>query len=350
MNDFPSPSSGSPSSGTHHAASLGLSDDQRAQLDGARCLITGGAGFIGSHIAAGLLACNAKPVVLDDLSGGHRHNVPEGAELVEGSILDDGLLRRTMEGSRFVFHQAAMVSVPESVDRPEACVQLNIEGTRRVLAAATDAGVRRVMFAASAAAYGGAPTLPSRETHAPDPWSPYAASKISGELLLRTWSLCYGLSTVSLRYFNIFGPRQDPKSPYAAVITAFMDRVARGEAPTILGDGLQTRDFTYVGDVVRANLLAATCESLLQGEIFNIGTGSASTLLDVLAAIADAAGKRIEPSFAEPRAGDVRHSCADIARARQVLGYEPGTPLAEGLAETFRSFTAEEAEHKGGAA
>ncbi len=314
-------------------------DAQQAEaFAGSKCLITGGAGFIGSHLAEGLLANGASVVVLDDLSGGHRENLPKGTSLIEASILDDSALREAMAGCRFVFHQAAMVSVPESVDKPRECVEMNVDGTRRVLQASQELGVKRVMFAASAAAYGGDPTLPSRETHAPDPWSPYAATKITGELLLRTWSMCYGLSTVSLRYFNIYGPRQDPKSAYAAVITAFMDRVARGDVPTILGDGLQTRDFTFVRDVVRANLLAASSPKDLKGEVFNIGTGSASTLLDVLAAIAAAAGREIEPGFAEPRAGDVRHSCADIARAREVLDYQPMTSLEAGLAMTYESF------------
>jgi len=327
-----------------------LTESQAEQFSGSTCLITGGAGFIGSHIAEGLLANGASVRVLDDLSGGHRENLPAGVQLIEASILDDSALRDAMTGCRFVFHQAAMISVPESVEKPRECVELNVDGTRRVLQAANDLEIRRVMFAASAAAYGGNPTLPSRETHAPDPWSPYAATKIAGELLLRTWSMCYGLSTVSLRYFNIFGPRQDPKSAYAAVITAFMDRVANGDVPTILGDGLQTRDFTFVRDVVRANLLAATCETNLKGEVFNIGTGSASTLLDVLGAIAAAAGREIEPGFGEPRAGDVRHSCADISRAREVLGYEPRTSLGHGLAMTYESFHASASEQQEGVA
>jgi UDP-glucose 4-epimerase len=314
---------------------------QSRMIHGSRCLITGGAGFIGSHIAHGLIELGASVVVLDDLSGGHRKNLPPEAELVEVSILDDLSLRSAIEGCSFVFHEAAMVSVPESVEKPRECIELNIEGTRRVLAASKDAGVKRVVFAASAAAYGGEPNLPSRETHAPDPWSPYAASKVAGEMLLRTWSLCYGLSTANLRYFNIYGPRQDPHSAYAAVITAFMDRVARGITPTILGDGQQSRDFTFVSDVVRANLLAATAPTELKGEVFNIGTGVSSTLLDVLNAIADAAGTRIEPGFGPPRAGDVRHSRADISRAREVLGYEPTVSLGEGLRMTYESFVSE---------
>jgi len=298
-------------------------------------LITGGAGFIGSHIATALVRCGARVRVLDNLVGGYRANVPDGAELVEASILDDEALRGAIGGCSIVFHQAAMVSVPESVEKPVECMAVNVGGLQKVLEASRDAGVRRVMFAASAAAYGGAPSLPSVESHTPDPWSPYAASKIAGELLMRTYALCFGLSTVSLRYFNIFGPRQDPKSAYAAVISAFADRLLAGAQPTVLGDGEQTRDFTYIDNVVRANLLAATSDRALGGEVLNIGTGRRSSLLDVLRGMGKALGIEVSPSFAAPRAGDVRHSLADISRAREVLGYEPIVGLDEGLAHTL---------------
>lgn len=305
------------------------------QLKSRSALITGGAGFIGSHLAHALAARGCRVRVLDDLSGGYAENLPPSADLTQASILDEKALTRSIAGCDFVFHQAAMVSVPESVEKPEECVATNVLGTERVLQTARDAGVKRVMFAASAAAYGNAPSLPSTEAHLPDSWSPYAMSKVSGELLLRTFSRCYDLSTVSLRYFNIFGPRQDPNSPYAAVISAFARRLLAGTMPTVMGDGQQTRDFTYIDNVVLANLLAATSERPLAGEVINIGTGNRSSLLDVLNAMGKALKIEVKPSFGPPRAGDVRHSCADISRARELLGYEPIVGLEEGLARTL---------------
>jgi nucleoside-diphosphate-sugar epimerase len=227
------------------------------------------------------------------------------------------------------------------VEQPERCMQVNVDGTRRVLEAARRAGARRVNFAASAAAYGNTPSLPSKETDPPDCWSPYAASKVAGELLLQTWSRCYGLSTVNLRYFNIFGPRQDPKSPYAAVISAFCDALTAGRQPRIMGDGEQTRDFTPVANVVHANLLAASCETALAGETFNIGCGTRIRLLDVLEQMGKVLKVDATPSFGEPRAGDVRHSSADISRARAVLGYEPVMDFNEGIRLTLEWAQAE---------
>lgn len=313
-----------------------LQDHQyRGVFRTSRCLITGGAGFIGSHLGRRLLELGAQVRVLDDLSSGCEHNVPDGATLIRGSILDDNLLRDSIDGCDFVFHQAAMVSVPQSVEQPERCMAINVDGTRRVLEAARGAGVKRVCFAASAAAYGNTPSLPSRETDPPDCWSPYAASKVAGELLLQAWSRCYGLSTVSLRYFNIFGPRQDPKSPYAAVISAFCDALAAGRQPRILGDGEQTRDFTPVANVVHANLLAASCEAALAGEVFNIGCATRIRLLDVLEQMGKVLNIDATPSFAEPRAGDVRHSSADISRATEALGYQPVMGFNEGIRLTL---------------
>lgn len=313
----------------------------RGVFRGRRCLITGGAGFIGSHIGRRLIELGAQVRVLDDLSSGREHNVPNGATLIRGSILDDNLLRDSIDGCDHVFHQAAMVSVPQSVEQPERCMQVNVDGTRRVLEAARRAGVKRVNFAASAAAYGNTPSLPSKETDAPDCWSPYAASKVAGELLLQTWSRCYGLSTVNLRYFNIFGPRQDPKSPYAAVISAFCDALTAGRQPRIMGDGEQTRDFTPVANVVHANLLAASCETALAGEVFNIGCGTRIRLLDVLEQMGKVLKVDATPSFAEARAGDVRHSSADISRARAALGYEPVMDFNEGIRLTLEWARAE---------
>ncbi|MCC6284062.1 MAG: SDR family oxidoreductase [Phycisphaerales bacterium] len=312
-----------------------MTDTQFQALRGRRALVTGGAGFIGSHLATALVAHGCRVRVLDSLVGGYRDNVPDGAEFVHASILDDASLRRAMTGCDYVFHQAAMVSVPESVDKPEECMRVNVLGTAKVLEAARDLHVGRVLFAASAAAYGNTPSLPSKETDLPDSWSPYAMSKVAGELLLQTFARCYGMSTVSLRYFNIYGPRQDPNSPYAAVISAFSRRLLAGTMPTVLGDGQQTRDFTFIDNVVRANLLAATSPRPLAGEVINIGTGRRSSLLDVLGAMGKALGIAVNPGFAPPRAGDVRHSCAEISRAKELLGYEPVVHLQEGLARTL---------------
>lgn len=322
--------------------SIALRDPALSEVyRGVSVLITGGAGFIGSHLAAHLSALGARVRVLDDLSGGYESNLeearrgPGGVELIRASILDVGALREAITGCRFVFHQAAMVSVPQSVEQPERCMQLNVGGTERVLELSRAAGVRRVMFAASAAAYGNNPELPSREEHLPDCWSPYAASKVAGELLLRTFSRCYGLSTVALRYFNIFGPRQDPSSPYAAVITAFARALLAGRQPRVLGDGEQTRDFTYIDNVVYANLLAGASRRELTGDVINIGTGSRIRLLDVLQHMGRVLGVDVAPTFGPPRAGDVRHSTADISKARELLGYEPIVDFGEGIGRTL---------------
>jgi UDP-glucose 4-epimerase len=312
-----------------------LNRPEFSDFAGARVLVTGGAGFIGSHLAHALHAAGAKVVVLDDLSGGYVENLPPGTEFHKASILDDAVLNRAVEGCRFVYHEAALVSVPQSVAEPDKCAQINLVGTQRVLSAAARAGVKRLVFAASAAAYGNNPSLPSREDHIPDCWSPYAASKVAGEFLLQSQARCTSLSTVSLRYFNIFGPRQDPASPYAAVISAFIKMLLAGRKPTIMGDGEQTRDFTYIDNVVYANLLAATNPRPLAGEVFNIGTSHRTRLLDVLARMGESLGVDSTPSFAPPRAGDVRHSVADISRAREVLGYEPVVDFAEGIRRTL---------------
>lgn len=311
-------------------------------LAGRTVLITGGAGFIGSHLARALLSVGAAVRIIDDLSSGHRHNLPEGLDtFVHASILDEDALNEAAAGCDLIFHQAAMVSVPESVQRPADCVRTNILGTRLVLSAASRAGVRRVLFAASAAAYGNEPTLPSTEDTAPSAWSPYAASKVAGELLLESAARCDETDTVSLRYFNIFGPRQDPKSPYAAVISAFMDRLLGGTDPTVYGDGEQTRDFTYIDNVVLANLLAAARPEPLNGAIINIGTGHRSSLLDVLNSMGRTLRREINPRMQPPRLGDVRHSVADITKAKRLLRYEPIVDLEEGLARTLEWASAE---------
>lgn len=299
-----------------------------------RALVTGGAGFIGGHLAENLLRLGAEVHILDDLSSGHRHRVPTAARFFHGSVTDRALVREAIAGCDVVFHEAAMVSVPQSVEQPERCAQVNILGTEIVLEEAVAAKARRVLFAASAAAYGGEPQLPSREDHPTDCRSPYAASKVAGEVLLAAFARCYPISTVSLRYFNVFGPAQDPKSPYAAAISAFTDILAAGRQPTVFGDGLQTRDFVYIHNIVHANLLAAASERELVGDVINIGTGARISLLETIDEIAKALGRSGAPSFGPPRAGDVRHSSADISKARAILGYAPVSDFAEGIKAT----------------
>lgn len=304
-------------------------------IRGQRALVTGGAGFIGSHLAQGLLDCGVEVSILDDLSSGHRENIPTDAAFVEGSILDHGCLAQAIEGCSLVFHEAAMVSVPQSVEQPERCLMVNVLGTQRVLEAAREKGARRVILAASAAAYGDEPRLPSHEDDPTAPCSPYAMSKIAGEQLLQVWSRTHGLETLSLRYFNIFGPRQDPKSAYAAVISAFADRLADGERPVVFGDGTQTRDFTHISNVVLANLLAAASPSAWAGEVVNIGTGRSVSLLELARAMGKVVGSAGDPLHEATRAGDIEHSRADIGLAQRLLGYEPVTGLEEGLRDTL---------------
>lgn len=312
-----------------------ISSDYNGTFKNQRALITGGAGFIGSHLAHALKNLGCEVVVLDTLKGGHLSNLPGGVDFRKASILDDMELRSAMKGCAYVFHQAALVSVPESVEKPDECLRTNIEGTQRVLIAAKELGVRRVNFAASAAAYGNNPNLPSKETDVPDSWSPYAASKVAGELLLQTWARCFEMSTVSLRYFNVFGPRQDPKSPYAAVISAFVNALAEKRQPRVLGDGLQTRDFVYIDNIVHGNLLAASSKKDLRGEVINIGCGGRVTLLDVLRHMGQVLKVDATPTHGEARAGDVRHSSADISRAREMLGYAPIVDFGEGIRRTL---------------
>jgi UDP-glucose 4-epimerase len=312
------------------------SQSYRDAFRGRRALVTGGAGFIGGHLSENLLRLGAEVHVLDDLSSGHRHRVPKDARFFQGSVTDRSIVREAMAGCDLVFHEAAMVSVPQSVEQPTRCAEVNILGTEHVLEEAVTAKVKRVLFAASAAAYGGEPQLPSREEHATDCRSPYASSKVAGEVLLSAFAHCYPISTVSLRYFNVFGPAQDPKSPYAAAISAFTDILAAGRQPTVFGDGLQTRDFVFIHNIVHANLLAACTDRPLKGEVINIGTGARITLLETIDQIAKALGRTAAPSFGPPRAGDVRHSSADISKAKSILGYEPVSGFAEGIEATVR--------------
>lgn len=301
-----------------------------------RALVTGGAGFIGSHLSTSLLAAGSKVRVVDDLSSGHRRNLAEGAEFVEASILDEETLREAMAGCEAVIHLAAEVSVPRTWEDPERAFRINLEGTERVFRLAGELGVRSVVFASSAAVYGPNPALPSREDAPFDCASPYAAHKASGELLLQSYARRYGFHAASLRFFNVFGPRQDPKSAYAAVISAFMAAAAAERRPLVFGDGSQTRDFVPVADVVEAIRLAADPTRALRGEVFNVGLGQRRSLLELLATLSKVSGRDLDPEFHPPRAGDVPHSCASIERAKGTLGYAPPVSFEDGLAATWR--------------
>ncbi|MCA9288148.1 MAG: NAD-dependent epimerase/dehydratase family protein [Phycisphaerales bacterium] len=316
----------------------------RDRLAGATCLVTGGAGFIGSHLVRALLACGSRVRVLDDLSTGHRHNLHADSEFIEGRVEDEATSCRAAQGCDLAFHLAAMVSVPQSVADPDACVRSNIVGTQRVLSACRDGGVRRVVLASTCAVYGDEPSLPSREGDPTACCSPYAASKLAGEALVQAMTRSTTppsggptepMSGVCLRFFNVFGPGQDPKSAYAAVISAFGSALLEGRTPTIFGDGRQSRDFVFVGDVVRANLLAATSPEAFRGEVLNVGTGRSTSLLELLAAMARLGDRPPQARHEPPRSGDVRHSRADIARIRERLGYEAATTLEEGLRATI---------------
>ena len=304
-------------------------------------LVTGGAGFIGSHLCAGLLAAGWRVRALDDLSSGNERNLASagGVELVRGDVRDSELVAGAVEGVDVVFHQAALASVPLSVAEPLRSHAVNTWGTLEVLEASRRAGVRRVVFAASSAIYGDDPELPKRESQLPAPRSPYALQKYEGELACRLYTDLYGLETVALRYFNVFGPRQDPDGDYAAVIPKFVSACVEGRSPVIFGDGGQTRDFASVSDVVRANLLAADSSAAV-GRTCNVGSGRATSLNELLGAIQGELGTEIEAEYRPARAGDVRHSVASIDMARECLGFEPEVELREGLRETIAYFEA----------
>lgn len=297
------------------------------------CLVTGGAGFIGSHLVRRLLELGERVRVVDDFSTGHRSNLAEvepRCELIEGDIRDRELVQHSVQGVESVFHLAARASVPRSVQQPLAAHEVNVTGTLNLLLAARDAGVRRFVYSSSSAAYGETPVLPKSEDMAPQPLSPYAVSKLAGEYYCSCFAHVYGLATISLRYFNVFGPRQDPDSPYAAAIPAFVSRMLRGQPPIIYGDGEQSRDFCYIDNVVEANLLAARAANLA-GQVVNIACGERITLNAIVALINRQLGTNLVPRYEPPRAGDVRHSLAALDRARSVLGYEPRIMFAEGL-------------------
>jgi nucleoside-diphosphate-sugar epimerase len=298
-----------------------------------RCLVTGGAGFIGSHVTRGALERGYQVRVLDDFSTGHRKNLAEIAaqiDLLEGDIRNPAAVREAVAGCEVIFHLAALGSVPRSVDDPAGTHDVNITGSLNILMAARDAKVRRIVYSASSSAYGDTPTLPKREDMLPQPLSPYAVSKLAVEHYLAAFYNCYGLQSVSLRYFNVFGPRQDPSSTYAAVIPAFVSRMVRGQRPIIFGDGEQSRDFCYIENVVNANLLAAEAKQT-QAEAMNIACGERITLNEIVKLLNASLGTRIEPEYRESRPGDVRHSLADLAVAKRVIGYEPKIMFADGL-------------------
>lgn len=303
-----------------------------------RVLVTGGAGFIGSHLVDALVRRGDQVVVVDNLFSGREENlahVHDRIEFVRGDIRDLALMRQVTQGCDFVLHEAALASVPLSVDDPETTTAVNVVGTQNVLMAAREAGVKRVVFAASSAAYGETEQTPQSESLLPAPVSPYAASKVAGELYCRVFSEAYGLQTISLRYFNVFGPRQNPRSHYAAVIPKFITAVLAGEAPVVFGTGRQSRDFIYVGNVVQANLLAMETPGVPAGSVFNVGSGEAYDLLTLLDVIAEETGARPEPVFAPPRPGDVLRTEASIQAIRSALGYRIQVDFREGLRRTI---------------
>ncbi len=301
-----------------------------------RVLVTGGAGFIGSHLVDALEARGDEVVVLDDLSTGKRENLAgRAARLVVGDVGDPSAVAEAIEGCELVYHEAAVASVPKTIEAPLATCRVNFTGTLNVLEAARAAGSRRVVFASSAAVYGNREGAVN-EQDTPNPLSPYAIEKLCAEHYVRTWSSLFGLETVGLRYFNVFGPRQDPSSPYSGVISIFVDRLRRGAVPTIFGDGEQTRDFVYVADVVQANLLAGEVAAA-SGGVFNIARGEQVSLNRLYTGLAKLCGVDAKPNYGVARAGDIKHSLADIGRARELLGYAPAVPVEEGLARLIQA-------------
>jgi len=306
-------------------------------------LITGGAGFIGSSIARALIARGDEVRIFDNFSSGKPSNLEDIADRVavtKASILDVGALDKAVQGVDVVYHEAAIPSVPRSVKEPIASHAANATGTLNVLEASRRAGVQRVVYAGSSSAYGETPTLPKIESMPVSPLSPYAASKLAGEQYCQVYTHVYGLETVVLRYFNVFGPRQDPNSEYAAVIPKFITMVLEGKQPTIHGDGTQSRDFCFIDNVIEANLKAAEAAGAA-GRVFNVACGEAITLNGVVEAIAGTLGRSIQPVHGPPREGDIKHSLADITAAKDVLGYSGGISFAEGLEQTISWYRAQ---------
>jgi UDP-glucose 4-epimerase len=309
-------------------------------------LVTGGAGFIGSTIARALIARGDGVRIIDNFSTGKRENLAEIAdriELLEGDIRDDKLLAKATAGVEVVYHEAAIASVPQSMAEPLENHAVNATGTMRVLEAARHAGVRRVVYAASSAAYGDEPTLPKVETMAPAPISPYGATKLAGEVAMQVYARAFGLETVCLRYFNVFGPRQDPKSEYAAVIPKFITVALQGKQPRIFGDGKQSRDFCHIDNVVEANFAAAAADAAkASGGVFNVGCGESIDLNRVVALIGDILGKKLEAIHEPERAGDIKHSWGDVSAARAALGFKASVSFTEGLRRTIEWYRASE--------
>ena len=304
-------------------------------------LVTGGAGFIGSHIVEGLLERGEEVRVVDNLLTGRRGNIEPflgRIEFIEGDLAEPEVAARSARGIDYILHQAALPSVPRSVADPLACHRNCVTSTLALLEAARAAGVRRVVLASSSSVYGESAELPKRESQVPAPRSPYAAAKLACETYAAAYSRLHGLSTVSLRYFNVFGPRQNPQAQYAAVVPTFITALLEGRQMDIYGDGGQSRDFTYVANVVEANLLAAASETPLAGEVANVACGAKFTLLELLSGIGEIVGREADPVFEAERAGDVRESLADVSRAKELFGYEPGVGFAEGLRRTVASF------------
>jgi nucleoside-diphosphate-sugar epimerase len=308
-----------------------------------RYLVTGGAGFIGSNTVEELVRRGHSVVVLDDLSAGKEENLAEVRSKItfmKGSITDIEAVQKAMHQAEFVIHLAARTSVPRSVKDPVETNKVNVDGTLNILVAARDNKVKRVVFAASSAAYGETPTLPKTESMQPQPISPYGVTKYVGELYAYAFGRCYGLENVSLRYFNIFGPRQDPNSPYSGVLSKFCAAFLEETQPLVYGDGEHTRDFTYVDNAVQANLLACEAPSA-SGRVFNVGTGSRVSLNQTLQLLQRISGKQLEAKYEPPRDGDIRDSQADIQSAREFLGYEPAVMFEEGLERTFEWYRAQ---------
>lgn len=301
-------------------------------------LVTGGAGFVGSHIASGLAKSGARVRIIDDLSTGYRENIDEiggDVDFIQGSLADESVLRRAIEGVELVFHEAAIPSVPRSVENPRQTHIASVDSTFSLLLAARDSNVKRLVYAASSSAYGDQPTLPKVETMLPDPLSPYAVAKLVGEYYCQVFTRVYGLETVSLRYFNVFGPRQDPSSQYSGVISRFISALLSGQRPVIYGDGEQSRDFTYIDNVVDANLKAAETTKGV-GQIINIANGERVTLNQLLAQLKQLTGMTdAQADYQDYRKGDVRDSLADISRAREFLGYASLVDLQTGLKLTM---------------
>ncbi len=314
----------------------------RPRFEGRSVCVTGGAGFIGGHLIDALLSLGAIITVVDDLSNSTAEHIgslidiePERVRFVHGSILDDAALLDAFDRADTVFHLAAVSSVPRSIAEPERSYAVNAVGTLRVAEIARRCGIKRIIYSASSSAYGANERLPKIETDVPEPVSPYAASKLAGEHIMLSWARAYGLSTLSLRYFNIFGPRQPADSPYSGVIPVFAKMLFAGKSPIIFGDGLQSRDFTYVANAVLANLLGAASDRHFAGEVVNIGAGERTELVALARAMAEHLGvPQLKPAFQPARAGDVRHSLADLSRARDLLGYEPIVPMSDGLLAT----------------